>query len=316
MEALRLPCIRGQNMGRVVKRVALDFVWPLNQVWQGYKNEHYSESWDCPECEGSGSSPAMKELSDKWYGWSGTFRPEHRGSTPFEPEHSAIQALARRNIEQAPEYYGKGEFAVQREARRLAEHYNQGWCHHLNDDDVAALIEGGRLWDFTRVFVPGEGWKDKEVPTVPSAKEVNEWSLTGFGHDSINQWVVCGAEAKRLGIETHCPHCKGEGTLWSSPEAEARAEAWERTEPPAGEGYQIWETVSDGSPISPVFATPEELARHMEGTRWGADEGTPYESWLAFIKGPGWAPSLVMSSQGIQEGVAAMAALEDHSSKE
>jgi hypothetical protein len=104
--------------------------------------------------------------------------------------------------------------------------------------------------------------------------------------------------------------------LWSSPEAEARAEAWERTEPPAGEGYQIWETVSDGSPISPVFATPEELARHMEGTRWGADEGTPYESWLAFIKGPGWAPSLVMSSQGIQEGVAAMAALEDHSSKE
>jgi len=56
--------------------------------------------------------------------------------------------------------------------------------------------------------------------------------------------------------------------------------------------------VSDGSPISPVFATPEELAEHMAGTRWGADHGTPYETWMQFIIGPGWALSMVGSKTG------------------
>lgn len=31
-------------------------------------------------------------------------------------------------------------------------------------------------------------------------------------------------------------------------------------EPPAGEGYQLWETTSEGSPISPVFETLSELS--------------------------------------------------------
>jgi hypothetical protein len=30
-------------------------------------------------------------------------------------------------------------------------------------------------------------------------------------------------------------------------------------EPPLGDGYQLWETVSEGSPISPVFQTLELL---------------------------------------------------------
>ena len=90
-----------------------------------------------------------------------------------------------------------------------------------------------------------------------------------MGHDAINQWIVGGAECKRLGINPECQHCKGEGTIWDSPEDEQAAEDWKRSEPPGGDGYQIWETVSEGSPISPVFATPEELARHMESYKLG-----------------------------------------------
>lgn len=71
----------------------------------------------------------------------------------------------------------------------------------------------------------------------------------------------------------------------------------------------MWETVSEGSPISPVFATPEELARHMAATRWGADRGTPYETWLAFIRGPGWAPSMVGTSGRLMNGVEGIVAL-------
>jgi hypothetical protein len=29
----------------------------------------------------------------------------------------------------------------------------------------------------------------------------------------------------------------------------------------------------------------------------------PYETWLRFIHGPGWAPSMVMDANGIQSGV-------------
>jgi hypothetical protein len=294
-------------MGREVKRVPLDFDWPLETVWKGFINELDEERHECPDCEGSGCSTEMKELSDKWYGWSGTFRPEDRGSVPYEPTNEIVMALARRNVERSPEFYGTGNAAVQREAQRLAAHFNLGWHHHLNDDDVAALIESRRLVDFTHTFVPGEGWKEKNPPYRPTAKEVNDWSLTGFGHDSVNKWVVCKAEAARLGLKTTCDHCEGEGALWNSPEAKAAAEAWERTEPPTGEGYQMWETVTEGSPISPVFSTPEELAHFMSGTRHGADkEGTPYETWLKLIQGPGWAPSLVIGSDGLKSGVGGM----------
>lgn len=35
-------------------------------------------------------------------------------------------------------------------------------------------------------------------------------------------------------------------------------------EPPTGEGYQLWETTSEGSPASPVFATLDELCEWCE----------------------------------------------------
>jgi hypothetical protein len=79
-------------------------------------------------------------------------------------------------------------------------------------------------------------------------------------------------------------------------------------DPPNGDGFQMWETTSDGSPISPVFETPEELAK------WLADTGTSsfgyktesYETWLKFIKGPGWAPSMMSDGQKIVSGVKGM----------
>jgi len=40
-------------------------------------------------------------------------------------------------------------------------------------------------------------------------------------------------------------------------------------EPPEGVGWQMWEDTSEGSPISPVFKTAEELAQWLE------DNGAP-----------------------------------------
>jgi hypothetical protein len=296
-------------MGRELKRVSLDFEWPANKVWQGYQNPHYSKSHDCEACDGSGSSPIARNLKDQWYG-NAPFKPEDRGSVPFLPSHPAIRAFAERNVSRAPAFYGAGELAVQREALRLADHFNSAWSHHLNADDVCALLEGERLRELTHTWTQNDGWQPKNHCHVPTPEEVNVWSISGgMGHDSINQWIVVEAECKRLGIKPECPQCNGDGTIWDSPEDEQAAESWVCSEPPSGPGYQIWETVSEGSPISPVFATPEELAQYMAGRQWGADSGSSYETWLKFINGPGWAPSMVVNGGGVNSGVDAAVAI-------
>lgn len=55
-------------MGLELKRVALDFVWPVNAIWRGYINPHDARQHECQACEGSGSSPTARRLGAQWYG--------------------------------------------------------------------------------------------------------------------------------------------------------------------------------------------------------------------------------------------------------
>lgn len=127
-----------------------------------------------------------------------------------------------------------------------------------------------------------------------------------FGHDSIDQWRATKKILKAAGLSKdwgQCPTCAGEGI---DPTVREAYEAWEKTGPPAGEGWQLWETVSEGSPITPVFPTAEGLADWLaNSTAWGANE-TRYEQWLKFLTGPGWAPSLVMQGGQVMSGVEAV----------
>ena len=71
----------------------------------------------------------------------------------------------------------------------------------------------------------------------------------------------------------------------------------------------MYEDASKGTPISPAFKTPEELARWLEdnsASSFGRSTAT-YEQWLPICKG-GRAPSMVLSSAGLQSGVEAMSA--------
>jgi len=293
-------------MGREIKRVAMDFNWPICEIWGGYLNPFSEQSIDCPDCGGSGSSPEARLLKDRWYG-NAPFKPEDRGSTPFTINDPPVRAFAERNVRNSPDFYETGERAIARESQRLCDLFNKSWMHHLNEDDVAALIKAGRLMDFTHTWSNGV-WALKNPLRIPTPKEINDWSITGFGHDSCNQWVVVKAECERLGYEIECHRCHGEGTLWPTPEIKQRHEEWEPTAPPSGEGYQLWETVSEGSPISPVFATPEELADWLAvyENQKGTDKGTTRDQWLQFIQGPGWAPSMVVyGEQLLMTGVQA-----------
>ena len=56
-------------------------------------------------------------------------------------------------------------------------------------------------------------------------------------------------------------------------------------DPPDGDGYQLWETTSEGSPDSPVFTTLEELCAWCEGnaTTFGSGRASA-EEWREMLE--------------------------------
>lgn len=234
-------------MGREVKRVPLDFDWPLQMEWKGYINPYTSQ--DCIVCNSTGENPETRQIGEDWYDFEGTGRR---------------------------------------------------WCDKITQDEVDALIEHGRLFDFTHRFVPGKGWEKIDPSPVVTAEMVNEWSKNGFGHDAINRWICVETRAKRLGVYGDCPVCKGDGRIWFSDEVKEKSEKWydnERYDPPVGEGWQLWETVSDGSPASPVFATAEELIDYL------VRDGVSIEAAKKFVLDDQWCPSMAVVDGRIYKGI-------------
>jgi len=183
-------------MGRTLKRVPLDFQWPENKIWEGFVNPHYVK---CPQCNGSGSTPALKRLTAIacLIGLSGE---EALG----KPRHSYLTGGAFDN-------YGGG----------------------------LTLSEGSIFSEFLSGL-------DVQKPSV-------------FGYDTHD---ITSALKEKAGLPRRwgwCPVCDGDGV---HPDHKDKYEAWEPAQPPTGEGFQLWETTSEGSPISPVFKTLRELCEY------------------------------------------------------
>lgn len=109
---------------------------------------------------------------------------------------------------------------------------------------------------------------------------------------------------------------RGERPSYASDEAaDLPYDQWSGPRPYSGDYMPNWteaerthlmmyEDTSEGTPISPAFKTPEELAQ------WLADSGASafgsstasYEAWLNIARG-GWAPSMVISSGVMMSGV-------------
>ena len=188
------------------------------------------------------------------------------------------------------------------------EDRSKQWCHNITQDEVQALVDKNRLMNFTHTFISGKGWIKKDPAYIPTAEEVNEWSKTRLGHDAINQWICVEARAKRLGVYGNCEYCNGEGVIWLNPVSKDNYNNWKSEEPPEGNAYQLWETTSEGSPCTPPFNTPEELAQYCVDSRVSsfASNTENYDTWLSFIRDKGFACSMVSSSNGIQSGVKAV----------
>lgn len=155
--------------------------------------------------------------------------------------------------------YNEDQIAQMRDAnRRLYPHpYLQS--EGIEARNRAAFGSEGLLMD----FVARLSGKDKDVLLGP------------FGiNESARHGILCELlSAAGLPMDWgYCSACKGEGI---EPEYVERYEAWRETEPPVGDGYQLWETTSEGSPISPVFQSLALLCA------WCADNATVFGSHRA-----------------------------------
>ena len=296
-------------MGREIKRVPLDFDAPLDKGWAGYDMPEDLYGITCDACGGRGYSPRALHLHELWYG-NAPFNPEDNDSTPLTAETPAVRAFAERNVANAPDFYGTSELAIQREGRRLARLWNGQWSHHLNAQDVADMLADGCLRELTHRWTRENGWQPTDPPTVPTVEQVNEASISSFMVvGSSEMYAVMKAKCAREGVSLTCETCGGEGHTFRDAGHKAAYDSWERVEPPEGEGWQLWQTVSDG-PISPVFADADGLIEWMTtpAAKWGAVGPWTHEQAAAFVQGPGWAPSFIGTAAGIVDGVTAVAA--------
>lgn len=76
--------------------------------------------------------------------------------------------------------------------------------------------------------------------------------------------------------------------------------------------WQVYETVSEGTPVSPPFGTQEELIDYLvaHGDFWDQERGhAGWERKAAerFVKEVGWAPSgIVIPGKGFKTGIEAL----------
>ena len=111
--------------------------------------------------------------------------------------------------------------------------------------------------------------------------------------------------------EVECPLCESSGKTLKNKECplcDGSKKVSPVIEPPTGfgkeeKGYQVWEDVSEGSPVSPVFLRPEDLAHWMTENDDSITSGTSYKAWLKMIKEEGGCPSMMMNNKGIKSGM-------------
>lgn len=222
-------------MGRELKRVPMDFDWPIGEIWSGY----LSPAWrPCPsdDCEnGSTIAGAYVGALASLLLLVGSDATEDRSPHPYLLEIPSSLAPRRK----------PGKDAI----------------------ELSTGLAG-------------------RAPRGP------------IGHDAIDRWTAARKIAAAAGLPEDwgtCKVCQGHAI---HPDDHEASEAWEHTDPPEGDGYQLWNTTTEGHPMTPVFATLDELCDHAaEHCTTFADNRASAEGWRSMLDG-GTVGATMVDGQG------------------
>jgi hypothetical protein len=206
-------------MSREVRRVPLDFNWPIGEVWEGYQMPDRLRGNRCTDCV-NGTTPAAC--------W--------------------LYKLAGR-IDMLGEDVG---------AQQLGRNMHPYLARDMDAATTGFINENDRKVSDPSVVRPGADILDLLAGLTGEPPEYHKsWFRGGMGH-KVGHAIIsaAGLDPRTWGV---CPTCEGCGSVEKYPGQRAEADAWAQTGPPTGEGWQFWETVSEGSPVSPVCATADDL---------------------------------------------------------
>lgn len=148
---------------------------------------------------------------------------------------------------------------------RKLHHTFRSWAPKLTRDEVEYLLQ--------------EGVTQKEVEKLKARHPESD--------NPILRSLLVEVRARRKGFWGLCEDCDGEGEVENTNPAVAQLyekvnlyETWEPVHPPVGTAWQMWKvTGSNPGPASPVFDSPEELARFCAKNF----KGLTLKKWLEWI---------------------------------
>lgn len=287
-------------MSREIRRVPVDFTWPLRKTWAGYLMPAELRLPECPDCH-RGATPAAAWLNTLMYRLqmladdAAHTQPQGRPLHPWlaQDTHPPSQPVT----EPVPQY--KRELARQivadAEARgEAAPPYVETLAQDGSTDTVGH-----------ETLRPGADIIDLVVGLSGEPRE----RLDRFGYHGLeHRMAKAVTDAAGLGDEWGtCATCLGTAEV-ATDDQRAAAEAWQRTDPPEGDGWQLWETVSEGSPVSPVFADRAGLVTWLTTDyRTLNDAPLTREQAEAFVTAGSSIGTFVISNRGLISGEAAVA---------
>jgi len=308
-------------MGRELRRVPLDFDWPLNERWEGFVNPYYKR---CAWCRGDGYDLRYRRFSEfvrylLLAAEDSQIRPEN--FIPLPPREN-IHFSAR--INSVPPRWPWAKFDPVETLMEIAG-LDPSWMTKIEEDVVGKLaaIEVPEVFHQHQILNIRGGERNYPHPFLCECgisdvgTRFHEWVLALGAKPSFLGWDGVGRVQEKIfravGFESHtvktdwgeyedfywgkCKVCDGEGI---DLEFQEKYENWESTEPPKGPGYQVWETVSEGSPVSPVFENKDDLVFWLVGQGYSEEAARKFSD-------SGWVPSMIMKEGEMYQNIEAAA---------
>jgi hypothetical protein len=170
-------------------------------------------------------------------------------------------------------------------------------------------------------FIPGEGYKTVEEFAPMHDRDfktaLRQWlfgytmfgickkfpRITGALFDWGKKKAKVGSKLRRF-VFWHLHDLRGERDMeywdWDGgpPDPAYHRPRWKKGE---ATWYQMYETVSEGTPVTPPFPTKMQLVNHLvhHGTFWDSTPWSP-EAAKRFVDSE-WAPSFIVDNTGIKD---------------
>lgn len=254
-------------MGREVRRVPLDFDWPMNTVWEGFLTPDNLHENPCTDCFSSGSTPARQWL-DRVGLMIDQLVQDVDDQAAGKNMHPWLKEDSYPPVDRSSAVSRNG-FFVNYEVVRPSED----------------------ILEFAQALVKDDEYEHNRVLSRGSFAQ-NRYAIT-------SGLIRSAGLPKGWGV---CPTCDGRGSVEAYEGQRAAGDAWEPTGPPEGEGWQLWETVSEGSPISPVFEDSEGLVSWMISPEYEQKLSPLTRAQAENFVNSGSAPSFVLDNSGLRSG--------------